>query len=139
MWADYVNKRIVNRFYTLLMKQSQAERDAAAASMLEGIKEFSAAVKGPYFLGESFSLVDIALAPWLAARAHVLKEYRAFQVPNTPEYAKFHGWVDAVMARPSVVATLADKAKLIASYQRYADGVAKSQVGDAVRGGTAMP
>ena len=42
-------------------------------------------------------------------------------------------------SRACVKSTVADEARLIASYQRYADGTAKSKVGDAVRNGTAMP
>ena len=40
------------------------------------------------------------------------------QVPTTPEYARYHRWLEAVRARESVKATLADEQKLIESYKR---------------------
>ena len=41
--------------------------------------------------------------------------------------------------KKNVKNTLQDDEKLIASYKRYADGSAKSQVGDAIRKGGPMP
>ena len=52
---------------------------------------------------------------------------------------RFSCWMDATLARASVVATLADKRRLLDSYRRYADDVTNSQVAVSVRSGVALP
>lgn len=140
MWADFCSKKIIAPFYRLLMKKTDDERQTAKEEILAGLKTFGTECKGPFFLGDTFGLVDISLAPWLVGgRLKVLEHYRHFSIPNTSDYAKFHEWSEAVEHHPSFAATVCDVERLIGSYKRYADGTAKSQVGDAVRKGTAMP
>uniref|UniRef100_A0A7S4J9A9 Glutathione transferase n=1 Tax=Odontella aurita TaxID=265563 RepID=A0A7S4J9A9_9STRA len=140
MWADFCTKKIVSPFYRLLMKKGKDERLKAADEILAGLRSFGDECRGPYFLGETFSFVDIALAPWfVGGRVRVLEHYRNFSIPKTAEYAKFYQWAEAVGKRRSFSATVCDEEKLIWSYKRYAEGTAKSQVGDAVRSGTTMP
>ena len=98
---------------------------------------------GAYFLGPDFSAVDIAFAPW-AHRLFVLQHYRAFDWHSddaavAPIIARFDEWVEAVLARDSVKATLADSAALLATYKRYAEDVTTSQVAESVRKGVALP
>lgn len=139
IWADFCNKQIVASFYQLLVKKLPDEREKAAKHMLDSIAEFSAQIEGPFFLGETPSFVDISLAPWMVGRRSVLKRFRNFTIPDTPAYAKFNRWQQAVSEWDSFKATVVDEEKLIKSYQRYADATAKSKVADAVRNGSAMP
>lgn len=141
MWADKLNKKVCTQFYQLLMKQTKEEQDEAAQIILEGLKDFSANCRGPYFYGEDFTLVDIALAPWaVGIRMDVLKHYRQFEVPQTEEYDQYHKWTKAVSERAQFKATAStDLPAMIRVYRRYAEGTALSKVGDAVRGGTALP
>ena len=141
MWADKLNKKICTPFYQLLMKQTKEEQDKAAQTILEGLKDFSANCQGPYFYGDEFTLVDIALAPWaVGIRMDILKHYRQFEVPQTEEYKQYHKWTKAVSERSQFKATAStDLPAMIRVYRRYAEGTALSKVGDAVRGGTALP
>ena len=141
MWADKLNKKICTPFYQLLMKQTKEEQDKAAQTILEGLKDFSAHCQGPYFYGDEFTLVDIALAPWaVGIRMDILKHYRQFEVPQTEEYDQYHKWTKAVSERSLFKATVStDLPAMIRVYRRYAEGTALSKVGDAVRGGTALP
>jgi glutathione S-transferase len=96
---------------------------------------------GPFFGGESLNMVDIMLAPF-AYRFHViLSHYRNFQIPGqgSAELVKYQQWYTALTRNEGFRKTLPDEQKLIEKYQRYADGSAKSLVGDAVRKGTGLP
>ena len=141
MWADKLNKKINTPFYQLLMKQTKEEQDKAAQTILEGLRDFSANCRGPYFYGDEFTLVDIALAPWaVGIRMDILKHYRQFEVPHTQEYDQYHKWAKVVSERSQFKATAStDLPAMIRVYRRYAEGTALSKVGDAVRGGTALP
>ena len=141
MWADKLNKKICTPFYQLLMKQTKEEQDKAAQTILEGLKDFSANCQGPYFYGNEFTLVDIALAPWaVGIRMDVLNHYRQFEVPQTEEYDQYHKWTKAVSERSQFKATAStDLPAMVRVYRRYAEGTALSKVGEAVRGGTALP
>ena len=141
MWADKLNKKVCTPFYQLLMKQTKEEQNRVAQTMLEGLREFSSTCRGPYFYGDEFTLVDIALAPWaVGIRMAVLKHYRQFEVPKTEEYDRYHRWANAVSERSQFKATVStDLPDMIRIYRRYAEGTALSKVGDAVREGAAMP
>ena len=43
----------------------------------KALRTLSEQVKGPYFLGEQFTLVDVALAPWVV-RDYVVAEHRGY-------------------------------------------------------------
>lgn len=59
-------------------------------------------MKGPYFLGDAFSMVDVVLAPWVI-RDYLLKEHRGYS-----REAVGSGWkeyAEALSTRESVVKT----------------------------------
>lgn len=125
MWATKLNDGICTQFYVLLLKQDKKSQDEAADKILRGLREFSKECKGPFFYGNEFSIVDIALAPWgFGIRMDVLKHYRHFEVPrDDEEYATYWQWVDAVSKRPSFVATASnDLPAMINVYLPYAEG-----------------
>lgn len=141
IWADKLNKQVSTQFYRLLMKQNKEDQNKAAEAILSALRDFSLHCRGPYFYGDSFTLVDIALAPWaVGIRMDVLKHYRNFEVPRNEEYSRYHDWAEAVSQRSSFKATACtDLPAMIRIYERYAEGTALSKVGDAVRRGSAMP
>jgi len=140
IWSDFISKKIVPFYYQILQRQDKSEQDAAKETMLQNLITLSKEMddKGPYFLGNSLGMVDIMLCPF-TLRFYVLKHYRNFEVPDTQEYKRFHKWMAAVHGTPSVVKTVADEQKLIESYKRYADNVAKSEMADAIRQGKVLP
>mmetsp|Transcript_14467 Transcript_14467/g.32260 ORF Transcript_14467/g.32260 Transcript_14467/m.32260 type:complete len:378 (+) Transcript_14467:153-1286(+) len=141
MWADKLNKQVSTSFYRLLIKQTKEEQDKAADVILSALRDFSCHCREPYFFGDEFTLVDIALAPWaVGIRMDVLRHYRNFEIPMNEEYERYHAWAKAISQRPSFKATACtDLPAMIGIYRRYAEGTALSKVGDAVRGGSAMP
>ena len=142
--SDHISKKVVPPFYQLLMKKEEKEREQAAQNILTGLESLFSDFElssGPFFGGESLNMVDIMLAPF-AYRFHViLSHFRNFQIPSqgSAELVKYHKWYTALACNENFKKTLPDEQKLIESYQRYADGSAKSLVGDAVRKGTGLP
>lgn len=58
--------------------------------------------KGPYFFGEEFSLVDIAVAPW-TMRDYVITEHRGYKREDVG--GGWKEWADILGQRESVLKT----------------------------------
>lgn len=138
MWADKINKTVCPSFYRMLVRKEPEQRQKAKNDLLDAIRTFSSAIRGPYFIGENISMVDIAIFPWIY-RLYILEHFREFVIPDTEEFKHFHEWNSAVMSRPAIVATLADKNDLLECYERYADASALSKVAVAIQQGTVIP
>lgn len=100
IWIDFINKSVVPPFFRLLQAQSdEAEQKAMALQDLkDALAAVSSQVKGPYFFGDQFSLVDAVIAPW-AVRDFILREYRGF---NREEVLTWKQWAEALESRRSV-------------------------------------
>jgi len=136
-WAD---KHVANPFYSILVPKDAERRKEGLAQFKEGCRKFQDNVKGPFFFGESLSIVDIAALPWCfrAFTCGAIELYRGPEFAlSAEEFAPLLRWLDACLALESVRATLPEKQALIDSYKRYADGTAESRVADAVRAGKA--
>uniref|UniRef100_A0A7S4C6T0 Glutathione transferase n=1 Tax=Chrysotila carterae TaxID=13221 RepID=A0A7S4C6T0_CHRCT len=134
-WINFANERIIPYYYRMLMARDDKGRTDARQAALAGMEEFSAAMSedGPFFAGQSFSLVDIALFPWYERFLTVGAAYRGFQTPKTPAFERLNKWHAAVRARPSVSRTLADPKRLIENYAGYADNSATSDAANKFR------
>eukprot|EP00927_Polykrikos_kofoidii_P081486 TRINITY_DN7891_c0_g1_i1.p1 TRINITY_DN7891_c0_g1~~TRINITY_DN7891_c0_g1_i1.p1 ORF type:complete len:375 (-),score=56.91 TRINITY_DN7891_c0_g1_i1:30-1064(-) len=120
-WTRHVDLSVVPHFDRLLSAQDVADRYRARASLSEGLAEFEEAmapeVDGPFFLGDDFSMVDIALAPWWQRMCSVLRAYRKFDPSAFP---RLQVWYEAVQARPSFRKTAVDSERLIEAYSDIA-------------------
>jgi len=138
MWTDWVDKNLCAPYYSVLVPKEDERRRAGFDKLLHGMRTFQASIKGPFFLGEELSMVDIAAIPWAYRifSCGIIDLYRgpAFAL-DSEELAPLLRWLEACLALDSVSATLADKQRLVDTYKRYADGTAESKVADAVRAG----
>lgn len=138
MWAEWVDKNLCSPFYSVLVPKEVERRQAGFEKLREGLRMFQANIKGPFFLGEELSIVDVAAIPW-AHRIFTCSIIDLYRGPDfkldREELAPLLRWLEACLALDSVSATLADKERLIDTYKRYADGTAESKVADAVRAG----
>lgn len=66
IWTAHATERMQKTFYIMLMSQDIAAQEHNREIFFEECRILSRAMAGtgPYFLGESFSMVDIALAPF---------------------------------------------------------------------------
>ncbi|KAF9878792.1 glutathione S-transferase [Colletotrichum karsti] len=151
LWIDHINSRIVPGFYKFIQHTPEKEynieqaRDEFLGNIKTFTKEFSS--QGPWFLGQTFSLVDVMLAPW-AMRLFLFDHYKpgGLGVPEEGDggedeavWSRWRKWFDAVKERQSVQDTLSDRDAYIAVYKRYAEDKTNSEVGQATRGGKRMP
>ena len=154
------NRRLCSPFYPVLMRQTESERRQAWEKMVEGISAFCEHLEettdddneddaGISFYkssscasaanGEEPSLVDFCVFPFVH-RLYIVEHYKGLQLPDRTAQErkvkqKIDRWRTKMEARPSVRPTLASPEDLIPIYRRYADGTAKSKVGDSVRQG----
>lgn len=141
IWADFVTKKIIPFFYSLLMKEDAEVQKEGRKSFLENVEAYTKAMSptGPYFMGEQFGLIDIMLYPWIQ-RMPILKFYRNFEIPtDTDWYPRFQTWYKACRERKKIIPTVADDQRLIDEYKRYAHNTTQSQVAQAIRAGKALP
>ena len=162
LWIDHINSRIVPSFYRFLQhtpEKTYSVEDARSEFLghiktwtremleLDAEREDAGVPSGPFFLGETFSLVDVTLAPW-ALRMFLIEHYKpgGVGIPGDGEggkdeevWRRWKKWFEAVEGRESVVCTMSEKEKYVDVYKRYAEDETGSQVGQATRGGRGLP
>ena len=77
LWTDHVNKQIVPANMRLVQAQEPQKQREHLEELNKALRTLVEKVKGPYFLGEQFTLVDVALAPWVV-RDWVIAEHRGY-------------------------------------------------------------
>lgn len=126
IWIDFANTRFVPAFSNLLRSsdiQQQEEAKKELYKHLEFIENeaFEKLSKdGPYWFGESISLVDFTFFPWFERWA-ALKKYRDFPLPA--EFARLKQWKHALKERESVKAIANSKEFYIERYAKLATPV----------------
>jgi glutathione S-transferase len=124
---DFANTRFVPAFSALLRSPDIQQQEAAKKELFkhlefienEGLGKLSG--EGPYWFGESVSLVDFTFYPWFE-RWPALKHYRGFALPE--EFTRLRRWKKAIKQRDSVVAIANSKEFYIERYARFATPVA---------------
>ena len=102
IWIDFASKSIVPNNFKLLTAQDPEKQQEILIELTTALKQFAEKIKGPFFLGEEFSLVDIAVASWIV-RDYVLREHRGFRREDVG--AKWVEYAKRVETRESVVKT----------------------------------
>lgn len=109
-WADYIQKELTafNEFAKVPSDapEKQAGRDATlkfVRTLDTAMTSFSA--HGPFFSGSDFGFLDVVLAPFAGAFP-VVQLVDGLAIPGPDEIPRFHKWLEAVKARPSVSASL---------------------------------
>ncbi|GJC89812.1 glutathione S-transferase omega-1 [Colletotrichum liriopes] len=151
LWIDHINSRVVPAFYKFIQHTPEKEYsiEQARDEFLGNIKTFTKEMdpEGPWFLGQTFSLVDVMLAPW-AMRLFLFDHYKpgGLGLPTDGEneddqrvWKRWRQWYNAIKERQSVKDTLSDSDAYIEVYKRYAEDKTNSEVGQATRGGKSLP
>ncbi|MBS9395917.1 MAG: glutathione S-transferase family protein [Dolichospermum sp. LBC05a] len=107
IWIDFANTRLVPAFSTLLRSPDFQKQEEAKQELYkhlefienEGLGKLSE--DGPYWFGESISLVDFTFFPWFERWA-ALKHYRGFGIPA--EFTRVKQWKHALKERELVKA-----------------------------------
>lgn len=140
LWADHANRNVIPLFYHLLQAQDEEKVVAEAKSFTEQIGKLvdAADPKGPFFLGDKISFVDVQIAPWVLRLRRVLTPYKSWPAPEPG--SRWGRWIDAIENDPSVQATTSSDDLYFDSYERYAENRPNtSQVANAVNSGRGLP
>ena len=74
--------------------------------------------KGPYFLGEEFSLADLHTLPFIQRLVITLKHFKDYELPKD-KFSKLLLWLDSCLDRESVKESSMTKEKTIEVYERF--------------------
>ena len=99
IWIDHIAKNIIPSNMRVIMSQDPEKQRAALEENIAALRTFTAQIKGPYFLGDEFSLADVAIAPWIM-RDYVLSEHRGYS--REAVSPKWKAYCEAIEQRPSV-------------------------------------
>ncbi|KAI0629001.1 glutathione-S-transferase [Trametes polyzona] len=99
LWVDHVAKQIVPAFMRTIMAQEPEKQREGLEDWYKALRTLTEQVKGPYFLGEQFSLVDAALAPWVV-RDYILAENRGYS--REAAGSAWKAYAEALETRDSV-------------------------------------
>jgi len=136
IWIDFISKAIIYPWMRILQSQEKEKQLEAREELYKALGQLSAQRKGPYFLGEQFSLVDVAIAPW-AVREYILVENRDYKREDVSSGWK--EWAELLEKRETVRKTSSDKEHYTQIYQRYLNDTAQSQGAKAIRAGKPIP
>ncbi|KAF8161336.1 glutathione-S-transferase [Crassisporium funariophilum] len=136
MWLDHISKEFIPAFQRLLQSQEADKQKEALQEFYEFLKKFGKNIKGPYFFGENFSLVDVAVAPFIV-RDYILAENRSYK--RSEAGSAWKAYADLVEKRDSVVKTQSLKEHLAEIYDRYLRDEAQSELAKATRSGRVAP
>ncbi|RCI04033.1 hypothetical protein CU098_004651 [Rhizopus stolonifer] len=126
---EYFASKVAPEFYKLLMnfKAENAKADyeknlnTALVRLDELLKQQSAT--GPYFLGEQFSLADVAIAPFVI-RIHTINQtlLNGLELETVKSSPRLTEFIKALIARPSVQETwIGDKELVTFLQKRFID------------------
>jgi glutathione S-transferase len=148
IWIDFVGSRVVPAFYRMLQHTlgKSYSVEEAREELLGHIKTITqeADPEGPFFLGQTMSMVDVSVAPWML-RLFLIDHYKpgGLCMPSSGEdkhvWDRWRKWEKAVEGKRSVQETMSDREQYIDVYKRYAEDQTQSKVGQATRGGRELP
>lgn len=124
IWIDFCNSRFAWGCYDLVFAQDKAEQDRLRARLEDDLRrmEFEGMARlsseGPFWLGTSISLVDIAFYPFFE-RFPAVTHHRGAHIPD--ECLRLIRWLEVMRERDSVKATAHEPAYFIESYAKWAN------------------
>ncbi|KAJ7273821.1 glutathione-S-transferase [Mycena rebaudengoi] len=136
IWMDFIGKSFLPCFFRLLQSQEVDKQDLAREEVYTALRTLAAEIKGPYFLGEELSLVDVAIMPWISID-YIIADHRRFKREDVD--AKWKEYADHVDKRESLIKTKSDDDRYLEIYGRYLRDEAQSEAAKATRAGRAIP
>ncbi len=132
---DFDNVKFVPLFYKVLLAKDPDTRNTCADALVDALlfmekNVLAKRVDGPYWMGETVSLADMALYPHFE-RIAVLEHYRGITIPD--QCGALREWILAVGERPSAQGTSHGIDYHIDAYSRYADGTANGSTAKDMR------
>ncbi|EIM84249.1 glutathione-S-transferase [Stereum hirsutum FP-91666 SS1] len=136
LWIDHVSKTIVPGFFRVVMAQEKDKQENALEELKTALRAFTDKVKGPYFLGDQWSLVDSSIAPWVV-RDNVARDHRGYRREDVSE--KWKKYAEQLETRKSVLSTTSEECHYEKIVSRYLRNEAQSETAKATRDGRPIP
>jgi len=127
IWIDFCNTRFASDAYDLVFAQDKAEQDRLRARVEDNLRrmEFEGMARlsseGPFWLGDTISLVDVTFYPFFE-RFPAVAYHRGARIPD--ECLRTLRWLEVMRERASVQATAHEPAYYIESYAKWANPAA---------------
>jgi len=135
LWLDHVSKQVLPAFFKTVQAQDKGKQEEELQAYYTALRKLADEVKGPYFLGQEFSLVDVAIGPFVV-RDYIIQEHRGYKREEVGS-----GWkeyAEALEKRDSVTRTCSDKEHYEPIYGRYLRDESQSETAKATRAGRAV-
>ena len=109
--------------FTYLMNKDDTKDEELCKEMEEALQLYEDALiesKGPYFLGEEFTIADLHLLPFIQRLTITLKHWKDYELPMG-KFPKLLGWIQSCSERESVKDSSMSKEKTIEVYSRFVE------------------
>jgi glutathione S-transferase len=128
IWSAHCTERLERNYYRALVAQDPTTQGKHVQQFYQECRALANAmsVQGPFFFGDKFSLIDLALAPFWQRFISIGGHYFGLSFPDEPAFDRLSLWWEATSSRPSVANTMCCEARLISSYSDYRKGQATS-------------
>ncbi|WP_072620744.1 glutathione S-transferase family protein [Spirulina major] len=133
IWIDFVNTKLTTAFYKLLLAQNPAHQDQWREELHHHCRFLETEAlqpDQPYILGDTLSLVDISVYPWLE-RWSAIAAHRQFPLPD--DCPRLQRWFHTLQQNPTIQTWQNDPAQYVEDYRRYANNTATSTTAQELR------
>ncbi len=100
-WIEY-GSELMAYFYAVYTAQEKPAFETAVNELFEGLEKLESQVKGPYFRGAEFSLVDTSYAPLFLRLSFIPMLWNHIDWKLMP---KTRSWAETLFAHPAVKAS----------------------------------
>ena len=122
IWIDFANVRFIPHVYKYMLAQDTAGQAMHRRRLEEAFQHMEdeglAKSGGPYWLGDTVSLVDLSFFPHLD-RFSAIEHFRDFTIPASCPRLK--AWCATMRRRPSAIATSAAPEVYVRGWRKYAE------------------
>ena len=118
---DHCDNVFAKTQFTYLMNKESDKDDELCAEIESALNTYEEALdknKGPYLLGDNFTLADIHVFPFIQRLVITLKYYKGYELPKE-KFPKLLAWIDTCLARESVKQSSMSDSKTIEVYGRF--------------------
>jgi len=106
-------------YYKYLSATSEEEVETGKQAFCESLAKLDAELKGPFCLGETFSVAECIAAPWVHRFMVTIPYFRGVSMQALDPPEKVAKWMDAVLERPSVKSTNGPEDYLLKSTKNF--------------------
>jgi len=114
--------------YYKALRGSEEEKEEAKEAMAKALAVYEKALQGPYFGGDSPSMLDLHIWPWFERMA-IIKIVSGKDPLPQDRAPKLRAWVETMMKLPAVKATCFTAETHLKFIQSYRDGTPDYDIG----------